>query len=151
MIPRAGADLQDLLIAIQFEQLGHQRHDVRLGDRLTGPYSERTVDVGLLLQVLGDEGVARDLAHGSNDIGVVHAPANDLILHHRLAMKAESIVLGMEDHDLTHRKDHCRQGPEPDQMTAMLHVPYVLHEDDFASDQQSYRSRSRGACSRVCP
>jgi hypothetical protein len=62
VVARAGADVEDPLMALQLEQLEHARHDQRLGDRLAGADRQRHVVPGLGRQRLRDEQLARDLA-----------------------------------------------------------------------------------------
>jgi hypothetical protein len=84
-IARAGAHLQDALPGLKLQGLGHQRHDVGLGDRLLLLDGERSVVVGKLGEPLGHEGLARHGVHGIQDVTVAYAPVGDLVPDHRAA------------------------------------------------------------------
>ena len=62
VVARAGADVEDALVAVQLEQLAHAGDDERLRDRLAGADRQRDVVPRLGGERLGDEQVARDVA-----------------------------------------------------------------------------------------
>ena len=63
LIAGAAADLQDLPGGWQLQMLGHQRDDVRLGDRLPVADRKRRVVIGLVADRRRNERVPRDREH----------------------------------------------------------------------------------------
>jgi hypothetical protein len=66
----------------QLKRLGHESHDVRLGDRLSKPDWEGTILVGSVRLVRRDEAVPGHGAHRGQDPGILYPTRRDLILDH---------------------------------------------------------------------
>src|SRR5215472_9460565 len=64
LIAQAGADLENDVVALDVEQIRHQRHDEWLRDGLVESDRQRHVGVGVGLELDRDEIMARHLAHG---------------------------------------------------------------------------------------
>jgi hypothetical protein len=90
----AGADLQHPVAGLHLGGLDHQRHDVRLRDRLPLGNGQRAVFVSKFLEARRDEGLARSLPHRIEDARIAHAAAGDLPLHHARAVDGKVIELG---------------------------------------------------------
>src|SRR5437899_1372073 len=69
----------------QLERLAHQRHHVRLRDRLPLADGQRRVLVGALGQPGLDEEMARHLPHGREHRRVAEAPRLELLGDHAVA------------------------------------------------------------------
>src|SRR6185295_5138582 len=75
LIARAGADFQHEIARTQLENVRHQRDDVRLGDRLVETDGQRTVEIGIRLQLDGDEFVARQTRENFHHRGTEYSLA----------------------------------------------------------------------------
>ena len=75
LVAAAGSDLEHLGTGRQLEQIGHQRHDVRLRDGLPFADRQRPVAVGGALLLAGHEFVTRHRAHGRQHALVEHGPS----------------------------------------------------------------------------
>jgi hypothetical protein len=96
-IARSGADLEYLFPAGEPERLDHECHDVGLRDGLTLLDRQRSIFVGEFAKLLGQEGLARDTAHGVQDQLGAHPPGNDGFLNH-LVSKLIKVSLEMKVH-----------------------------------------------------
>ena len=67
---------------VESELLGHERHDVGLGDRLPAPDRKRVVGIRLSGLVGRDEEVAWNLSHHLQNAFVLDAAGGDLTLDH---------------------------------------------------------------------
>ena len=85
----ARADLQHMIAGLHVGRFDHQRHDVRLRDRLAFADRQRPVLIGELFKAGFDEQLARDAAHGIQDAAIAHAPASDLHIDHAVASARE--------------------------------------------------------------
>ncbi len=91
LVARAGADLEHLRLRRQLQQLGHQRHDVRLRDRLAVADGQRRVVVRTVCRSRRHECVAGNGGHRAQDRRALDAPSiieglGDLLLDHRRAL-----------------------------------------------------------------
>src|SRR5437867_2080698 len=82
LIAGAGADLEDLFLTVQLEELRHEPDDVGLGDGLLFADRQRMVAVRAVLQRLLDEEMARDPAHRGEHALVGDTAARELLLDH---------------------------------------------------------------------
>src|SRR5262245_192550 len=85
LIARAGADLEDLLLAGEREQLGHEAHDVGLGDRLLLADRQGMIAVGAIAQRFLDEEMTRHAPHHGDHALVGDLAAHELLLDHARA------------------------------------------------------------------
>src|SRR3990172_9271251 len=86
LVAGAGPDLQDPVFRLRVEKLRHDRHDVRLRDRLFLADGERMVRVGHGSYGLGHEEMPRHGSHGFEHPGVRNASRFHLALHHRKSL-----------------------------------------------------------------
>ena len=63
LIPEPGANFEHRVIGLDIEQVGHQRDDKRLRDRLLEADRKRRIGVGMRLKLDGHKGVTRHLIH----------------------------------------------------------------------------------------
>jgi len=82
LVSRTGPDLQHLLPPVQLHRLGHQRHDIRLGNSLLAVDGQGGIGVSLTDQALVDEKMAGDLFHRLEDPWIRDAPRTDLGIDH---------------------------------------------------------------------
>src|SRR5207247_1656682 len=90
LVAGARADLQHLFLPRQPEQRRHERHDVRLRDRLPLADRQRMVLVGAVGESLLDEPVPRDAPHGVEHASVGDPAALELLVHHALALARQA-------------------------------------------------------------
>jgi len=83
----ASADLEHALVGTYLRLGDHQRHDVRLGDGLTGLDRQRRVLVGEFTQRRGHEFLARNPTHRLEREWIGHTARGDLALDHALALQ----------------------------------------------------------------
>src|SRR4029450_954431 len=82
LVAGARADLQDLLLAPELEELGHEPDDVGLGDRLLLADRQRMVAVGAVAKRLFDEEMAWDPSHRGEHALVGDSAMRELLLDH---------------------------------------------------------------------
>src|SRR5262249_8692640 len=82
LVAGSGAHLQDLLLAAQLEQLGHEADDVGLRDRLLLADRQRMIAVGAVAQRPLAEETARHPPHGAQDPLVSDPALHELLLDH---------------------------------------------------------------------
>ncbi len=85
LIARARADVQGLGLRAALGQLGHQRHDVRLRDRLPVADRQRMVVVGATSECFGHETVPRHVLHRPKHFRVGDVPAAEVLFDHASA------------------------------------------------------------------
>jgi hypothetical protein len=88
-VARSGADLENLLAAVELERLADRRDDPGLGDRLALADRKRPVGVGAPAPAQRHEKLARHLRHRREDALVGDPPPSELSLDHRLAAGIE--------------------------------------------------------------
>src|SRR5262249_53887175 len=81
LIARAGADLEDVLLARELERLAHARHGRGRRDRLALADRQRVVAVGLRLQPLRHQPVARNRLERGEDARVANAGPRQALDH----------------------------------------------------------------------
>jgi len=86
LVTRSGADLEHATLRGEAGELGHERHDVRLGNRLPLPDGERTIIIGEAAGRLRDELMPRRFAHSLQHRGRAYAARLDLFADHLLAL-----------------------------------------------------------------
>ena len=84
-IAGARPDFEHSFAALQIQRLGHQRHDIGLGDGLPGGYGERRILIGEFPQTLRKKRLPRDLSQSAEDRFGPDAARRDLIFDHVLA------------------------------------------------------------------
>src|SRR2546426_2286397 len=82
LVTRAGADLEDLLMAVELEELRHEADDVGLRNRLLLADRQGMVAVGAVTQGLLDEEVTRHPPHRRQHALVRDLAAHELLLDH---------------------------------------------------------------------
>src|SRR5262249_11667656 len=85
LIARAGADLENLFLAGELEQLGHEAHDVGLRDRLLLADRQGVIAVGAITQCFLDEEMTRDAPHHREHALFGDLAARKLLLDHARA------------------------------------------------------------------
>lgn len=80
-----GADFQDVAVAVQFQGLGHQGHNVRLRDGLLLGNSQRGIAVGQRGHLGGYEFFAGHLVKGGQHGRVADAARDQMLFEHGLA------------------------------------------------------------------
>lgn len=68
LVPGPRAQFENQIVILQFEELGHDHNNVRLGDGLAVPDWKRTVFICGPRHIFGDKQVAGDLTHDSQNI-----------------------------------------------------------------------------------
>jgi hypothetical protein len=86
LISGSGSDLEHAMIRLDVERLGHERHDVGLGNRLTVTDWQRRVPVGTISIGLGNKQMSRDLEHRLQHSNVADIARSELIADHPLAL-----------------------------------------------------------------
>ena len=89
LIAGTRAYFQDLVGRMQLEALGHQGHDIRLGDGLALVDGQGIILVGLAAIREADEQVTGDLAHDLQDAGVLDVAGAELDVDHGLPLFGE--------------------------------------------------------------
>jgi hypothetical protein len=100
LVARAGADVQGPRVGSRTRQLSHQRHDVRLRNRLIPADRQRAVCVSRILQVVWNIQVARNPPHRLQHALVRNVPATEMMLDHVPPSFEEPIVF------VRHRGSH---------------------------------------------
>ena len=88
LIPRSGSDLQNHRLPVQLGQVGHECHDIGLGDCLMVSNGQGAVLISLVPVGERHETVARNLPHDPEDPGTGDSPHQDLFLYHALPEQA---------------------------------------------------------------
>ncbi len=131
LIPAAGADLQHGILHRQAEHLRHQRHDVRLRDRLAAANGERVVIIRQHAQVVGQKAVARNRAHRVQHARIVDVARFQLFADHPFA---EHFKIGLRSHTLLSR-------PSSRCTLSMIHCPAPKRKADYAPVYNILNSR----------
>ena len=92
-IAGTGADLENLLAALQHQGFRHEGDDIGLRNGLLPGNRERRILVGEFAQVFRQEQLARHLSHGVEDEFVAHAACGDIALDHFRAECGERLQL----------------------------------------------------------
>ena len=85
LVTRAGADLQHAFVAIQLQQIGHQRDNVGLRNGLPDADRQRAVFIGIRPIFLAQELMAGQAAEGFQHARGKNAAPFDLPAHHAIA------------------------------------------------------------------
>jgi hypothetical protein len=86
LVAGPGPDLEDLLRSIQAERFVHEGDDLGLGNGLPLADGQGLIGVSRASQVLRDEEMTGDFAHGRQDPLVANAPGPDLLVNHSSAL-----------------------------------------------------------------
>ena len=102
---------------VELGELGHQRDDVGLRDRLAAPDRQRTVVVGSRAVALGHEQMPRHGPHGAENDRIRDAAEDDLILDHAQACNRPRVRA---------RRTSCRTFPSSTREVPGHYLPAVL-------------------------
>ena len=86
LVAGPGANLKHLLTALQIQKLGHQCHDIGLGNCLLAANRQRAVGVSMHGILRSDKQVARDGAHGFQYTQVADIAPEQMLVHHAVAL-----------------------------------------------------------------
>jgi len=99
LIAGAGADIECPATGFCLGKLGHEGDDVGLGDGLLVADGEGVVEVGVVTEVVWNEFVTGDLAHGPEDSFVVDISPRKIALDHSPASVGEFWGFPLEGHN----------------------------------------------------
>src|SRR2546427_13151259 len=87
LVARPRADLEPLVVAVPPERLGHEGHDIGLGDHLAVAARHGAVPVGLTRIQARHKLVPWHASHRPEHRRILHAPRLDLALDHPVPLR----------------------------------------------------------------